>query len=462
MDIQFQSGKELLHKLSQNPDSYTIAFQTAQAFEAEKDYVKAYVYYRHAQMLCDLKAEKDFISKNISDFLKAYGTWIPADRVRNYLKEVILSLIQKKEYENALRYYTKCILDDLLVSEMSPLLDDDLVILMIYTNISTQEEQNHILPILNNFTSFEQIKRFYYQFKFYMRRVQFSLPQHQQFEIVEFIEQNNISDFAINMLMTHMEIDKNKDFARKIIKGITHPYHPKAKESVVVSADSEHTFSFILCVSNEDFLSETEVYIRNLNIPDGYAIEIIPIYDAKSMTSGYNQGMNKAQGKYKIYMHEDVFLIYSNMLSDIIRIFSSDNSIGMIGIAGSSDLPDSGMWWNSKKEKTYHGMYIDRIHQCVTPTFPVINQYVQAEIIDGLLMITSKDIPWREDLLNGWHFYDASHSQEFIRQGYQVVIPQMKTMWALHDTHFRWTYNDNEYNRYREIFMKEYYHSDQS
>ncbi len=54
-------------------------------------------------------------------------------------------------------------------------------------------------------------------------------------------------------------------------------------------------------------------------------------------------------------------------------------------------------------------------------------------MIDGMLMATQYDLPWREDLFMRWDSYDASQSQEFIRHGYQVVVPAMDHPWCLHD-----------------------------
>ena len=44
--------------------------------------------------------------------------------------------------------------------------------------------------------------------------------------------------------------------------------------------------AFIICVNNNRLYREAEIYIRNLNIPEGFKIEIIPIFNAESMTSG--------------------------------------------------------------------------------------------------------------------------------------------------------------------------------
>ena len=60
-------------------------------------------------------------------------------------------------------------------------------------------------------------------------------------------------------------------------------------------------------------------------------------------------------------------------------------------------------------------------------------EHIQVEAVDGLLMVTQYDLKWREDIFTGWDFYDASQSQEFLQNGYKVVVPYMETAWCVHD-----------------------------
>ena len=73
-------------------------------------------------------------------------------------------------------------------------------------------------------------------------------------------------------------------------------------------------FAFIICVNEEYIFKECELYINQLNIPYGYTVEIVPVKDVKSLAQGYNRGMASTDAKYKIYMHQDVFIINPNFL----------------------------------------------------------------------------------------------------------------------------------------------------
>ena len=69
-------------------------------------------------------------------------------------------------------------------------------------------------------------------------------------------------------------------------------------------------------------------------------------------------------------------------------------------------------------------------------------------------MITQYDIPWREDIFNGWHFFDVSQSIEFLKKGYQVAVPKQEDPWCNHDCEI--TTLKNEYEEYRNIFLDQY------
>jgi hypothetical protein len=84
----------------------------------------------------------------------------------------------------------------------------------------------------------------------------------------------------------------------------------------------------------------------------------------------------------------------------------------------------------------------------------VEGDYQEVQCIDGLIMITQYDLPWREDLFNGWHFYDSSQSMEFIKSGYKVVIPRQSHPWCIHECGV--TSLSNGYHDYRQAFINNY------
>ena len=96
---------------------------------------------------------------------------------------------------------------------------------------------------------------------------------------------------------------------------------------------NEHKIAFIMCVNNQLYEQEAVFYIERLKLPEGFEREIVTIRDAVSMTSGYNQGMRQSDAKYKVYLHQDVFIINPDFINKIVQLFQNPR-IGMIGIVG--------------------------------------------------------------------------------------------------------------------------------
>lgn len=215
--------------------------------------------------------------------------------------------------------------------------------------------------------------------------------------------------------------------------------------------------AFITCVNDEEMYSECLRYIKNLNVPPGFKVETIGIRGAKSLASGYNLGMKSSNAKYKVYLHQDTFIINKNFIYDIIRIFNMDKKIGIIGVIGAKVVPTSGRWFDSQNNaygKVYENANTYGNEITLLSKKDILRDYENVMLVDGLIIATQYDIPWREDLFDGWHFYDASQCIEFIKRGYQVVIPRQEEPWCVHDCGF--VEIDEEYEKYRNVFLDEY------
>lgn len=213
---------------------------------------------------------------------------------------------------------------------------------------------------------------------------------------------------------------------------------------------NEKKVCFITCVNNDSYEREEIKYISNLEIPDGYEMEVLSIRGAVSMTAGYNEGMQASDAKYKVYLHQDVFIVNSYFIQDMLNIFEN-REIGMLGMVGAIHLPENAIMLNAPRVGK---LYFDTIYQAGDSVFGKIDgEYQEVEAIDGVLMATQYDIPWREDLFQNWDFYDVSQSQEFIKNGYKVVVPNQEEPWCIHDDGF---YNLKNYYKERRIFLEEY------
>ena len=216
---------------------------------------------------------------------------------------------------------------------------------------------------------------------------------------------------------------------------------------------NDRKFCFIICSNSRLYFEECLNYIQKLVVPEGFEVEVLEISSAGCMTGGYNEGMAGTDAKYKIYMHQDVFILYQLFLSTVLDIFHSNDQIGMIGMVGTEKVASDGIMW--------HGYIMGALLTKDNSTEYVQDNYRysfedgfrKVEAIDGLMMITSKDILWREDIFDGWDFYDVSQSLEMKRRGYDIVVPVQKSPWCMHDDGIL---NFRNYNKYRKRFLQEY------
>lgn len=216
---------------------------------------------------------------------------------------------------------------------------------------------------------------------------------------------------------------------------------------------NENKICFITCVNNKDEYDRCIYSIKQLNVPQGFDVEFISITDATSMTMGYNKAMNQTDAKYKVYLHQDVFIINKDFIYNFLEIFNEDKNIGIIGFAGSKFIPTNAIWWESNEN---YGKVYDSCTGIMRELVfnEVNNNFEEVQCIDGFMMITQYDIEWQEDVFDGWHFYDISQSVEFLKKGYKVVIPKQNIPWCIHDCGIVIT--SNGYEDYRMKFIERY------
>ena len=207
---------------------------------------------------------------------------------------------------------------------------------------------------------------------------------------------------------------------------------------------------FIMCVNDDLYANEAMYFINNLKVPRGFTVEVLTITDAKSMTAGYNEGMKSSDAKYKVYMHQDVFIVDKFFIHKLIKIFKNQE-VGLVGMVGSPKLPENKVMWKGPSiGKIYcNNVYATQLWELGT----VDGEYEEVEAVDGLLMATQYDIAWREDIFDKWDFYDVSQSTEFRKHGYRVVVPNMEKPWCIHDDGFMDLKN---YYEQRRKYLKEY------
>ena len=224
---------------------------------------------------------------------------------------------------------------------------------------------------------------------------------------------------------------------------------------------NDRKICFIAAVDDMQKAEECCKYINHLIIPDGYEIDFITITEAESMAGAYQNGMENTDAKYKVYLHQDAFIINPDFIQDVMAVFNADSNIGMIGLLGIDYLPENADFdnkWNAGSVIEYRGYRTDIVSEDMFYQWkeqlkdyvPEISKKEYSSIesngsdsisvfvkkvcaVQGFCMVTSVDIPWTQESVFGWNYADIAHAIDMQKAGYSVVIPYQKTPWCYHD-----------------------------
>lgn len=193
---------------------------------------------------------------------------------------------------------------------------------------------------------------------------------------------------------------------------------------------NEKQIAFIICSKEVPYYLECIKYVEELYLPLGYEKEILCVQEADTIAIGYNAAMQSCQAKYKIYLRENAFLINRDFVKQMLEVFQQHEEIGMLGVAGKLALHAKTVFhnkWDVGKLFVCNGTAQEEMVCCDENA----GNYTKVQAIGGMIMATQYDIPWREDLLKHWLFYDISHSIEMKRRGYQCAVLNGEMPWCI-------------------------------
>ncbi len=195
------------------------------------------------------------------------------------------------------------------------------------------------------------------------------------------------------------------------------------------SMDS-NKIAIIFCTNSEEMENECVLYLRHQKMPKDKTVEIISVWNAPGMCRGYNSVMLENNAKYKIYIHHDSFFMKDDILVKLIELFEKGDW-KLLGIAGAVKMKGP-FWWDA--DLVRYNMYQDRtLETILSQTREMKREVDEAEAVDGVLIATSEDVVWREDVFDEWHFYDISQCFEFLKRGFKVGLINDKEPWILHE-----------------------------
>jgi len=176
----------------------------------------------------------------------------------------------------------------------------------------------------------------------------------------------------------------------------------------------------------------------------------------KSLSQVYNEILNESQYDIVVLCHDDIEFDTNRWGEKLLKLIEKNSDFGIIGVAGTTVLPKSGMWWEDRSkmigivnhkhegkkwESKYSNSLEDKIKNVV--------------IVDGLFIaIDKRKIKENfDESVEGFHMYDVNFCFKNYLEGVNVgvttsirlthlSIGQTNTQWEINKNIFSEKYKD--------------------
>jgi hypothetical protein len=175
----------------------------------------------------------------------------------------------------------------------------------------------------------------------------------------------------------------------------------------------------------------------------------------KSLSQVYNEILEESNTDIVVFCHDDIYFD-TNAWAYKLKTHFDTTDFGVIGVAGTTEMSESGRWWESDKRKKMIGI-VNHEHNGKKWTSKYNDDFgksvVQSVIVDGLFIAVSKSKikeKFDEDF-KGFHFYDIAFCFRNHLSSVKVgVITNIRiTHKSIGQTNEQWEIN-------RELFVKKY------
>jgi glycosyltransferase involved in cell wall biosynthesis len=184
--------------------------------------------------------------------------------------------------------------------------------------------------------------------------------------------------------------------------------------------------------------------------------EIIPVENNGqfSLTEVYNKILKDSKNDIVILCHDDIYFDSKNWGQKILNHFKRNSDYGVLGLAGSTQLPSSAKWWEDFSKMrgiVNHEHEGKKWESKYSPSLG--NQIDDAVLVDGLFIVINKNNikqTFNEEI-KGFHFYDVDFS-------FRNFIDDVKigVMYDVRVTHKSIGETNEQWEKNREVFAEKY------
>ena len=173
----------------------------------------------------------------------------------------------------------------------------------------------------------------------------------------------------------------------------------------------------------------------------------------KSLSTVYNEILSESKNDIVVLCHDDLEFDTKEWGRRLLKHFDKSD-FGVLGVAGTTEIPESGMWWQDKRkmigivnhkhegkkwESKYSKSWGDEISECC--------------FVDGLFIAMNKPKLKEgfDELVDGFHFYDVHFSVNNFLKGVKIGV-----IYNIRLTHLSIGQTNEKWEENRKIFEKNY------
>jgi len=155
-------------------------------------------------------------------------------------------------------------------------------------------------------------------------------------------------------------------------------------------------------------------------------IEVIEIINqGESLTKSYNRGLNQAKYDKVVFCHDDLIIETKQWGSKLIKMFDKNPDFGIIGVAGSKNMPSSGQWWENRNKMYGRVQHTHEGKSWLSSYSNDLGQNLEeVVVVDGVWFAIDKTKIKKtfNENVEGFHFYDITFSFENYLEGVKIGV----------------------------------------
>jgi len=158
-------------------------------------------------------------------------------------------------------------------------------------------------------------------------------------------------------------------------------------------------------------------------------VEVIEIINnGESLTKCYNRGLKQAKNDIVVFCHDDITIETKQWGVKLIKMFEKNPEYGILGVAGTKHMAQSGMWWEKRKKMYGRVKHTNEGKSWLSAYSPdIANDVEEVIVVDGVFFSCHKGRIKKEfdETVEGFHFYDVTFAFDNYLEGVKVGVVTM-------------------------------------